>query len=202
MGLTLVRRMKKTFPLFTLLLAVLVLASVSPTSAYSPMLQEGTPLPGPEIVVPEEVNVRSGPSTEYEKIGVLIQGQRARALGRTPGGDWIQIEYLGVPGNVAWVYSPFVVLEPAAASLPIAEPPPTATPRATATIDPTLAAQFNLDQVEPTRLPTFTPASPIIQPTFPAAETQQRGGFPPVLAIAGLLMVGIFGTVISFLRGS
>ncbi len=194
--------MIRIFTPLILLPAVLSLASANPAIARAPRRQEETPQPGPEIVVPEEVNVRSGPSTEYEKIGVLIQGQRAKALGRTPGGDWIEIEYLGVPGNVAWVYSPFVVLEPATATLPIVEPPPTATPRATATIDPTLAAQFNLDQVEPTRLPTFTPASPVIQPTFPPNETQQRSGFPPVLAIAGLLMVGIFGTVISFLRGS
>ncbi len=178
------------------------IAGTSRRAAAAPHLQETTPQPGPEIVVPEEVNVRSGPSTEYELIGVLIQGQRALALGRTPGGDWIQIEYLGVPGNVAWVYSPFVVLEPPTVTLPIVEPPPTATPRATATIDPTLAAQFNLAQVEPTRLPTFTPASPVIQPTFPSPEAQERSGFPPVLAIAGLLMLGIFGTVISFLRGS
>ena len=147
--------------------------------------------------------MRTGPSTgpEYELIGVLTAGQRTRALGRSPGGDWIQIEYLGVPGNVAWVYSPNVVVEPASATLPIVEPPATSTPEATATIDPTLAAQFNLGAPEPTRLPTFTPAAPVIQPTFPPPQDPQASGFPPILAIAGLLMLGMFGTLISFLRG-
>ena len=172
------------------------------TIGASPAAQLATATPsGPQIVVPELVNVRTGPSLDYEKVGVLTSGQRARALGRSPGGDWIQIEYPGVPGNVAWVYSPNVVVEPASASLPIVEPPLTATPEATATIDPTLAAQFNLGAPEPTRLPTFTPAAPVIQPTFPPPQALQASGFPPILAIAGLLMLGMFGTLISFLRG-
>jgi hypothetical protein len=156
---------------------------------------------GPEIVVPEEANVRTGPGTNYERVGTLTSGQRALALGRSPGGDWIQIEYLGVPGNVAWVYAPYVVIDPLGATLPIVEPPPTATREATATIDPTLAAQFNLGPPEPTRPPTFTPASPVIQPTLAPPQDPDAGGFPPILAIAGLLMLGIFGTLISFLRG-
>jgi hypothetical protein len=172
------------------------------TIGASPAAQLATATPsGPEIVVPELVNVRTGPSLEYEKVGVLTAGQRALALGRSPGGDWIQIEYPGVPGNVAWVYSPNVVVEPASVTLPIVEPPLTATPEATATIDPTLAAQFNLGAPEPTRLPTFTPAAPVVQPTFPPPQDLQGSGFPPILAIAGLLMLGMFGTLISFLRG-
>ena len=161
----------------------------------------GTPL-GPMIVVPDQVNVRSGPGTEYELIGVLIAGQQAPAVGRSVGGDWIQILYPGVPGNVAWVYSPFVVLDPPGATLPILEPPPTATARATATIDPTLAAQFNLGDVTPTRLPTFTPAGPVIQPTFAADAPESRSVIPPIVAIAGLVMVGTFGMLISILRGT
>jgi hypothetical protein len=160
----------------------------------------GTP-EGPTILVPEQVNVRLGPSTDYEKVGVLIAGQTAPALGRSPGGEWIQIFYAGVPGNIAWVYAPFVVLETGQRLLPIIEPPPTPTPRITATIDPTLAAQFNIGEAPPTRLPTFTPAEPISIPTFEAIETGGAGGFPPILAILALLVVGIFGTFISVLRG-
>ncbi len=161
----------------------------------------GTPL-GPMIVVPDQVNVRAGPCTLCELIGVLIAGQEAPAIGRSPGGDWIQIAYPGVPGNVGWVYSPLVVLDPPGASLPIVEPPPTATPRASATIDPTLAAQFNLGDVTPTRLPTFTPAGPVAQPTFAAEAPESRSVIPPIVAIAGLVMVGTFGMLISILRGS
>ena len=153
------------------------------------------------ILVPEQVNVRLGPSIKYEKVGVLIAGQRAPALGRSPGGDWIQIFYPGVPGNVAWVYAPFVTLEPGQRLLPIIEPPPTPTPRVTATIDPTLAAQSSLAGAPPTRLPTFTPAGAVVQPTLAPPGDGSAGGFPPILAILGLLVVGLSGMVISVLRG-
>jgi len=161
----------------------------------------GTPT-GPVVVVPEQVNVRTGPNTEYQLIGVLIAGQTAPAIGRTAGGDWIQIAYAGVPNNIAWVYSPFVVLDPPGAFLPIIEPPATATPRVTPTIDPTLAAQFNLSDVTATRLPTFTAAPPIIQPTIAAPNLNSGTGIPPVLTIAGLVLIGTFGILISVLRGN
>jgi len=183
--------------------ALLLLSSASGAAA-APHAQEatvtGTP-EGPSILVPEQVNVRTGPSTDYEKVGVLIAGQRAPALGRSPGGEWIQIFYPGVPGNLAWVYAPFVVLDADQRLLPIIEPPPTPTPRVTATIDPTLAAQFNIGGAPPTRLPTFTPAEPVVEPIFDETQADISGGFPPILAILGLLVVGLFGTVISVLRG-
>ena len=156
----------------------------------------------PKILVPDKVNVRLAPCIECELVGQLIAGQQAQALGRTPGGDWIQIVYLGVPGNVAWVYAPLVqIIDLGAGALPIVEPPATPTPRVTATIDPTLAAQFNLSEGQPTRLPTFTPSDPIAVPTFASANDTQSSGFPPILAIAGLLLVGGAGVIVSLLRG-
>ncbi|MBM3122352.1 MAG: SH3 domain-containing protein [Chloroflexi bacterium] len=137
-----------------------------------------------------------------EVVGVLIAGQQAIALGRTPGGDWIQIVYAGVPGNVAWVYAPLVqIIDLGAGILPIVEPPATPTPRVTATIDPTLAAQFNLGQGLPTRLPTFTPSGPVALPTLPADGASEAGGFPPILAIAALFVIGGMGLLGSVLRG-
>ena len=185
--------------LFSILAAFFLLGN----NAYAaPPLQDPTVTPeGPQILVPEQVNVRLGPSIEYELVGVLISGQRATALGRSPGGEWIQIEYPGVTGNIAWVYAPFVTLETSQRLLPIVEPPPTPTPRVTATIDPTLAAQFNIGEAVPTRLPTFTPAGPVVYPTYePVAQSQGRG-FPPILIILGLMTVGVFGLFISVLRG-
>ena len=191
---------------FLLPVAALTLLSLASPTAAAPVRQATATLrttpQGPVVLVPDQVNVRTGPGTEgYDIIGVLIAGQRALALGRSPGGDWIQIEYPGVEGNVAWVYAPLVTLE-GQGFLTVIEPPPTVTPRVTATIDPTLAAQFNLLDVTATRLPTFTPAEPVVQPTFAGQGAAQAGrGFPPILAILGLLVVGLFGTVISVLRG-
>jgi len=158
----------------------------------------GTP-EGPMIIVPDLVNVRLGPGTEYDKIGVLIAGQQAPAVGRSAGGDWIMIVYPSQFDEYAWVYSRYVVLD-SNQLLPIIEPPPTPTPRVTATINPTYAAQFNLGEAPATRLPTFTPAQSVVQPTIAPSVITQSRGVPPILAIFGLLVVGMFGMVISFLR--
>ncbi|MCK4962435.1 MAG: SH3 domain-containing protein, partial [Anaerolineales bacterium] len=169
-----------------ILLSLTTLAAV-PLTVQQAIIEStvtGTP-EGPVIVVPDQVNVRLGPGTNYDKVGVLIAGQEVPALGRTPGGLWIQIVYPGVPGNIAWVYAPYVVLDTAQQLLPIIEPPPTPTPRMTPTIDPTLAAQFNLGEAPPTRLPTFTPAEPVVQPTFEPEQVEGVRGIPPILAILG-----------------
>jgi hypothetical protein len=160
-------------------------------------------VPGPVITVrqdadQEQINVRSGPSTRYDTIGVLIAGQQVPAIGKTPGGDWIQVYYPGVEGGVGWVYSPLVDVP---GDLPIVEPPPTPTPRTTPTIDPTLAAQF-IVEVPATRMPTFTAPPPLSIPTFTPQDAPVQGvGVPMGFIIIGLGVVGLFGTLISVLRG-
>lgn len=145
----------------------------------------------------DSINVRSGPSAKYDIVGVLIVGQTVPANGRTPGGDWIQIFYPGVPGSTGWVYSPLVTVD---GSIPIVEPPPTPTPRTTPTIDPTLAAQF-IVEIPPTRLPTFTPPPPLAIPTFQAQLPQAvPGGIPMGIVVIGMAVLGVFGILISFLR--
>jgi uncharacterized protein YraI len=161
----------------------------------------GTPA-GAYIIVnldQPQINLRAGPSTyKYPIIGILLAGQQAPALGRSPGGDWIQISYAGVPGSVAWVYAPLVRLSPGA-NLPIVEPPPTPTPASTPTIDPTLAAIFIAPETA-TRLPTFTPPAELVIPTFTDAAPTPRG-VPIGLLIFGFGFVGALGALISFLRG-
>jgi hypothetical protein len=148
-----------------------------------------------------QVFVRSGPNTVgYDQIGVLTPGQLVPVLGESPGGEWLQIAYPGVPGGVAWVWRRLVQVTPEA-FLPTVEPPPSATPRVTATIDPTLAAQF-LVEIPPTRLPTFTPAPVQSFPTFaPDAGSVTSGRLPMGLLVVGMAIVGLFGMLISFLRG-
>ncbi|HSF83090.1 MAG TPA: SH3 domain-containing protein [Anaerolineales bacterium] len=146
----------------------------------------------------DQINIRSGPSTDYPIVGVLIAGQKVPALGRSVGGNWVQIAYPGTSDGVAWVYSPLVTLD---GILPIVEPPPTPTPRTTPTIDPTLAAQF-IVEIPPTRLPTFTPPPALVIPTIQTAPTATPTGRVPMgLVIIGLGVVGLFGTLISILRG-
>lgn len=163
----------------------------------------GSPVNAYIIVLDSEqafANVRTGPGTiGYEVVGVLVVGQQVPALGRTLVGDWIQIAYPGVAGGIGWVWKDLVEL---VGAVPIIEPPPTATPRTTPTIDPTLAAQFLVD-IPPTRLPTFTPPEPLNLPIFEASATQGNnpGNIPIGFIIVGLAVLGIFGTIISILRG-
>ena len=146
----------------------------------------------------DQINVRGGPGTDYPIVGVLVAGQRVPALGRSPGGDWVEISYLGVDGGIAWVYSYYVTVDK---ELPIIEPPPTPTPRVTPTIDPTLAAQFVIE-LAPTRMPTFTPPQPVVMPTYTEApNVQSPTGVPVGFLVIGMGVVGLFGLMISFFRG-
>jgi len=162
----------------------------------------GTPSGAIAVVLDSDqgyINLRSGPSTvAYDIVGVLVSRQQVPALGRSPGGDWVQVVYPGVPGGVAWIWSDLIEVT---GSLPVIEPPPTPTPQITATIDPTLASQF-LVEIPPTRLPTFTEPPPLVLPTFPAdAPIATTGKVPMGLLIIGMAALGLFGTLISFLSG-
>jgi uncharacterized protein YraI len=159
---------------------------------------------GPIVTVnqdQEQINVRAGPGVgdEYPIVGVLEQGEKVPAIGRSPGGDWIEIVYPTVNGGVAWVYAYLVTVS--GGELPIVAPPPTATPRITPTIDPTLAAQL-IVEIGPTRMPTFTPPPPVQMPTYtqvPAISV--AGGLPLGFIIIGMAVVGLFGLLISVFRG-
>lgn len=146
----------------------------------------------------DQINVRSGPDTSYPAIGVLVAGQQIPALGRSAGGNWVQIAYPGAVEGVGWVYSYLITIK---GNLPIVEPPPTPTPRVTPTINPTLAAQFVVE-IQPTRLPTFTAPAPLNVPTYTAEPAVKSAvGVPMGFLIIGLGVVGIFGLIISFLSG-
>jgi uncharacterized protein YraI len=153
-------------------------------------------------VITEEpqINVRMGPSSSiYPVVGTLPTGSTAPALGRSPGGDWIQIEYAGAPNNIGWVYSPLVQVSPG--TLRIVEPPPTPVPPATATIDPTLAAQFKIVPTS-TRLPTFTPPPSLIIPSYTETPvTDSADSVPLAVIILALAILGSIGFLLSlFLR--
>ena len=143
------------------------------------------------------INVRGGPGTAYPKVDVLLAGQTAPATGMSSGGDWIMIEYPGIPGGLAWVYSPLVDISPG--QLPVVEPPPTPTPLYTPTIDPTLAAQFIVTSA-PTRLPTFTPPPPLVIPTFQATIPGAVSKLPMGLLIIIAIAMGVFLGLVSLFQ--
>jgi len=143
----------------------------------------------------ETVNIRSGPNAAlYDKVGVLLPGQKAAVLGRTAGGDWVMIEYPGAPNNIGWVFTPLVDISPG--EVPIVEPPFTPTPNITETINPTLAAQFVTTPI-PTRLSTYTPATPLVVPTYQDfSRTSFLGNIPMGFVI--LILAGLGGLLALF----
>ena len=149
----------------------------------------------------DQVNLRAGPNaSDYDIVGLLVMGETCKAVGQSRAGLWIQILYASAPGGMAWVNADFVILHYGAEDLPIVNPPPTAIPKNQPTIDPTFAAQFS--SVLPTRLPTFTPATPAPTITIqPVASTSSGKGLPPAMIILTLLTIGIFGTILSAVVG-
>jgi hypothetical protein len=146
----------------------------------------------------EQINVRAGPGANFDAVGILVIGQWVPVLGQVPSHDWIEISYLGAPDDIGWVLAALVDVIGEVPDIPI---PPTPTPRTTPTTDPTLAARY-IVEIPATRLPTFTPPDPLTVPTFPPATSARGGGGVPMgLVIIGLGVVGLFGALISLLRG-
>ena len=160
-------------------------AAVSPTGMFITVITEEP-----------QINVRMGPSSSiYPIVGTLVRGATAPALGKSHGGDWIQIEFEGAPYNKGWVYSPLVQVSPG--TLFEVESPPTPIPPATSTIDPTLAAQFIVVPTN-TRPPTFTPPPPLTAPVYTKTPPAQTKGFVPVATIIiALATLGVIGFVLS-----
>jgi uncharacterized protein YraI len=179
----------------------IVMSGVSPALAETP-----TTTPSPirsfatvtvKIGENPDINVRAGPGVDYERVGTLLAGQEAPALGRSAGGDWVQISYPEGPDGLGWVYTYLVDFN---GELPIVVPPATPTPRTTPTIDPTLAAQFIIEPL-PTALPTFTAPPPLVIPTIVAMEAPKNQGSTPLVYIMIVLCaLGLFSLMVSFIR--
>ena len=144
----------------------------------------------------DPLNVRSGPNSTYERVGVFLVGQEATAYGYY--GDYIQIDYPGAPGGKGWVIANRVDI--IGGTLYELEPPATSTPLVTKTIDPTLAAQFIIT-AQPSRLPTYTEPPALQIPTYQSdIGATAPGGIPLGFVIVILAGLGVFLTLIAVLR--
>ena len=86
------------------------------TAAATPAPQVTATEPAPtEIAAPTsdakvtvlgEMNIRSGPSTEYEVVGDAVAGEEFSITGKNEDGNWWQIDFRGESG---WIYAPFVI---------------------------------------------------------------------------------------------
>jgi len=148
--------------LWGIAVSLVLFFSVNQVGAYSEaLIQSGVTATVSYI---EPINVRGGPSTVYYPIvGRVFPGDVFQALGVSPGREWVQIAYPEAPGGVGWLYAIYVNVE--GGELGVVESPPTATPIATETINPTFAAAFIFQPTE-TRMPTFTPPPALEIPQF------------------------------------
>ena len=204
-----IQRIIRTGQLFLLLsgAAALVCFGLSWSDAAAKQTTEPTPTSAPvpngafiTVTYIEPINVRTGPSSyDYPVIGTIPVGGTAPAIGRSPAGEWVQIEFPSGPRGIGWVYAANVSLT-ANALLPVVEPPPTAVPAVTPTANPTFVAALRPAPTS-TRLPTFTAPPPLQIPTFVNSGGKAASqGFQSGWVIAGLALVGLLGFTFASLR--
>ena len=159
-------------------------ASALPTAAVA-MLRVDTPL----------LNVRAGPSTQYELVGRLAAGDEAQILGQSGGtqAGWWQISFAGSPNGLGWVSasSTFVTATntqnvpviPAPPITGVTAVPPTATATGTSTPRPTS-----------TTTSTPTPQVTVVRPpdgkTLLVVSNRSLGNYPVRLTLSGGKSVG------------
>ncbi len=148
------------------------------------------------VTYSEPINVRGGPSTVYYPIvGRVFPGDVLPALGVSPGREWVQVSYPDAPGGVGWLYAAYVTVS--GGELKVVEPPPTSTPIATATINPTFAAAF-IFQPTPSRMPTFTPPPPLAIPQFTDSAARRPVGLAPGMIVLLLVVIAVVVFLITY----
>jgi hypothetical protein len=62
-------------------------------------------------LVIQKINVRNGPGTEYDSLGVLNSNDVVFITGKDASGAWIQIEFANAPDGKGWVTAKFLQVE-------------------------------------------------------------------------------------------
>ncbi len=79
-----------------------------PAGVPSATVQVTTTPAGPTGVVIQKLNVRSGPGTSYDSLGVLPAQSSVVLTGKNANGTWLQIEYPSAAGGHGWVTAGYV----------------------------------------------------------------------------------------------
>ncbi len=160
-------------------------AVVSIIAVTDPLTTEATPTQTPTStptvsgipvgIVKTDLNVRSGPSTQYAVIGRLAAGTEVEIVGKNDVGSWWQIVYLDSSDGRGWVAAEYAPSQNAGGApviatptlVPTATPTPTDTPTVTptptspptATFTPTAAPPTSTPEPLPTDTATLTPTA-------------------------------------------
>ena len=158
----------------------------TPTSTATSAPPTATIPTGPLLTVFTDLNVRSGPDTSYEFVGLLLSGKTADIIGRDESGLWWQIRFEPAPGGIGWVtadpaYSTAINVN----NVPVVQAPatPTGTPTQTPTpspIPPTSTTTPTTTRIPATNTSTPTATATAVAPgnkiEFDVAPTRIEGG--------------------------
>lgn len=112
---------------------------VEPTDA--PVYPVPTPEPGDPtgvVIAPDGVNVRTGPGTAYQIIGMVPFGTSGKLVGKSSDGAWWAALAPNAPNGVGWVSAPFVTATDAG-DVPVLPAPALPTATAVPTPEPEIA---------------------------------------------------------------
>lgn len=179
-------------------------AATEPPAATTPL---PTYIPEAEhkMYAPQVINVRRGPSTDFDKIGVLYTGSEVTVIGTN--GEWSAVSY---GEGIGYIMTSLLSAEAPAATTTTQAPPPETTteasPETTPESAPTETSPEDLPAMAPTEPADTEPAEtePEKTTTSEPAETTKAaasvsdgsdGGFPPLItallcAIAAFLLIG------------
>ncbi|PKN93126.1 MAG: hypothetical protein CVU44_11915 [Chloroflexi bacterium HGW-Chloroflexi-6] len=120
----------KKLPIYNLLATPFTEAPPQPEGP-SATPEGGTPLPATETPIPpsatpdlptgtvtNQINVRSGPASSFESLGLLNPNERVVITGKTLNGNWLQIEYPSAPDGKGWVAAAYITLNSDISKLP------------------------------------------------------------------------------------
>ena len=107
------------------------------------------------LTIQQDMNVRTGPGTNYPVAGPGPAGATATVIGRNPDGSWLQVEYPPGSGSKGWIYTDLVNVSGDPQAVAVADapaPPPAAAPAAAAQPE-----QADAPPPEPEKKYQFTP---------------------------------------------
>ncbi len=112
--------------------AVLVLTAQVPAAAAAttgPVAQPAPPATATTcsamVTANLNANVRSGPGTDYDAVGALLQGSSAPVSGKNDAGTWWYIDFAAGAGGHAWIANSVTTASCVPAGLIIVAAPPT-----------------------------------------------------------------------------
>lgn len=113
-----------------------------PTATLTPTVELTATRSVPVVTVSRSTNCRTGPGTDYDRVGALAVGQEAEVIARNADSSYWIIRNPSRAGD-CWLWGFYATVEGPTANLPVWEPPPTPTPPVTAHRSGTLELQEN-----------------------------------------------------------